>query len=700
MSMTDNYVLRKSVPDPLSRSAWRRLRPSRPMDPTDVACETYMTSIETGRMVLELLRYCRAERDGVSILVAGQRGAGKTTLVKLAIEKVVQESDGLIPLPILLHGPTLIDPGVQHEHAQADNTLVSLYYGVKAAPPEEHATPKELGLRQIIASLYRELSRVIYDAWEYAAQDSPAGRRVMSELLEMRSHLDLGLDWAPPASWLRSIWERAGFLENGVVFYLMRAKRANGGKRWQSIEPFSIIGRPVDQGIREIRALAACADAYRAIVGKTTERQEVANSDERKRQTESLPGRSPVDTGGKTADAEGGENKAKSAANRLVPPALGTIAGGLTLATQATETALLGLLVGGVVWLASWLAVSTTTHRQTSHRMQRTLTTELEWDCERIERDFPKLLARVKDAGFAPIFVLDELDKMTDTEHKLSNFLQYSKHLVTAEAAFLFLTNRDYYERLILADRGNYDNVQAKTFYTYRIFVRYEPDSYRRFLLKRFDRSNWRAGQDERLALGLMAWGTILTYRAAMLPFDFNRQLMLMVDDEGRFDDQDPDAPLRDTVYRQQIAMQLAIEIITREPAVKERMKELPYYSQHIYDTLYYIRQLHEKEQTTTREQIKITPESMKEYLWSRAQGKEEEEMPDSFIPSDEETFLFDLLRRYIELLANPRQIRREIVRFAQGLKDGHEDPLLNRRLWLAMARAIDDRPIVQVMRP
>src|SRR5262245_40146135 len=102
MSVTCNYVLRKSVPDPLSRSALRRLRCADTEEPTDVACDTFMNSIETGRMVLELLRYCRAERDGVSILVAGQRGAGKTTLVKLAIERVVKDSRALIPLPIWL----------------------------------------------------------------------------------------------------------------------------------------------------------------------------------------------------------------------------------------------------------------------------------------------------------------------------------------------------------------------------------------------------------------------------------------------------------------------------------------------------------------------------------------------------------------------------------------------------------------------
>src|SRR5262249_6491179 len=155
------------------------------------------------------------------------------------------------------------------------------------------------------------------------------------------------------------------------------------------------------------------------------------------------------------------------------------------------------------------------------------------------EREFPKLLARVKDVGFAPIFVLDELDKMEDANEKLVSFLRYSKHLVTAEAAFLFLTNRDYYERLVREDRTSTDNLLTKTFYTYRIFVRYEPDNFRRFLLSRIDQSNWRPDEKEKLTLGLIAWATIIMYNTAMLPFDFNRQLMLMVDETGRFNDQD-----------------------------------------------------------------------------------------------------------------------------------------------------------------
>ena len=55
---------------------------------------------------------------------------------------------------------------------------------------------------------------------------------------------------------------------------------------------------------------------------------------------------------------------------------------------------------------------------------------------------------------FAPIFVLDELDKMESPEWKLDSLLRLNKHLAVEQAAFLFLTNRDYYERLAATERS------------------------------------------------------------------------------------------------------------------------------------------------------------------------------------------------------------------------------------------------------
>jgi len=107
----------------------------------------HYTSPYFERIRYEIMRYCNGEINGLSVLISGQRGAGKTTLTKLVIQKVMQESNTLIPLPILLHGPTILDPEAvadkPHERDLANGTGPS---------------SKERALRQIITALYRSLS--------------------------------------------------------------------------------------------------------------------------------------------------------------------------------------------------------------------------------------------------------------------------------------------------------------------------------------------------------------------------------------------------------------------------------------------------------------------------------------------------------------------------------------------------------------
>jgi hypothetical protein len=102
--------------------------------------------------------------------------------------------------------------------------------------------------------------------------------------------------------------------------------------------------------------------------------------------------------------------------------------------------------------LASWLSLQFGTRGQSRQDSSREMTVEVDWSTKRLERDFPSLIRRVKDAGFAPIFILDELDKM-DAPDKLQSFLRLAKHIVTDDAAFLFLVNRDYYEHLIAGEQ-------------------------------------------------------------------------------------------------------------------------------------------------------------------------------------------------------------------------------------------------------
>src|SRR5262249_55593063 len=157
---------------------------------------------------------------------------------------------GLIPLPLMLHGPTIIDPAAvpaadkkasapeqKPVAVAADGAPVVV---VNTAPPPDQTQPtapadpekkrsvpegKERALRQIVTALYRSLSQAIYEAWLNAAAEAEQGRRTHRELLALRSHLDLRLERAPDPDVLRKIWERAGFLNYGVSFYLRPAKK-------------------------------------------------------------------------------------------------------------------------------------------------------------------------------------------------------------------------------------------------------------------------------------------------------------------------------------------------------------------------------------------------------------------------------------------------------------------------------------------
>ena len=72
-----------------------------------------LAACDAGDLVVnELLRYCGMRVGGRSLLIAGLRGAGKTTLVQAAIQRVSRmAADGtslpMRPLHVVLLGPNL-----------------------------------------------------------------------------------------------------------------------------------------------------------------------------------------------------------------------------------------------------------------------------------------------------------------------------------------------------------------------------------------------------------------------------------------------------------------------------------------------------------------------------------------------------------------------------------------------------------------
>jgi hypothetical protein len=261
-------------------------------------------------------------------------------------------------------------------------------------------------------------------------------------------------------------------------------------------------------------------------------------------------------------------------------------------------------------------------------------------------------------------------------------------------------------------------NPVFKTFYSHRVFVIYQPEDYRQYLLRIVEQKDWPPEEKFGLTLGLMAWGTILVYQARMVASDFHRRLKGLVDAGGAFLYQNPTLPRNRSIYRQQLTMQLGIEAIARTPEVKERIEEAPIVAQYVYDTLYMPSFYHERGLGETSADGVTTPfqmtrDGLREHLKLRSSGGSKAETdtppatkadipsattadvqpePTTDIPLATIDYLFrGVLKKYIELLSRPWEIQEKTRQYAMEL------PSFERRLWLALAEVVDEgRPLVK----
>src|SRR5262245_34293983 len=192
----------------------------------------------------ELLRYCKGEVEGRSFLIAGHRGAGKTTMVNDCVLQVEKMSNDVEARPIIvrLHGPNLVrvEEG-EPEHSENGNG---------AAPKEVETSPElkavQLALKQITLSLHRAVVNELTRCYRERV-DEELNERLRNELYEHAAKLELATDQYPLPGELREYWRAGGFLQRGVLFSSKR--------------------RPQDQGFRELVALASVSQAYARVTG-------------------------------------------------------------------------------------------------------------------------------------------------------------------------------------------------------------------------------------------------------------------------------------------------------------------------------------------------------------------------------------------------------------------------------------------------
>jgi predicted kinase len=207
----------------------------------------------------EMQRYCDQQVDGRSFLISGHRGAGKTTLVEGALQRILAsvsqtdvrerlsqrrgEAQTLRPLLVRLQGPNLLPPTEEDTLATAPDPQSTAPADASGKPgagqkpgpnqPEKPGAassaapgPMETVLIQITLGLHRALVDAFADAYRKRLQgwsgelarmhgqlerNSAVGsvyRRAMRDL-ELAAQLELDLDENPGKARLRERLQRA-----------------------------------------------------------------------------------------------------------------------------------------------------------------------------------------------------------------------------------------------------------------------------------------------------------------------------------------------------------------------------------------------------------------------------------------------------------------------------------------------------------
>lgn len=443
-----------------------RLRPGgeRPLpigNWTFPALVPFVESTAYRRLYRELRSYVRQEVTGRSFLIAGHRGAGKTTTVLRAIAKLSNEllRESLVPdslevgqraplqrpLLVKLVGHSLIaDPPKLKEAPTA------LPAGAPQQPAESSAAPApsagegaahdpaQGALVHITIALYRALAAELSAAYAVHALDGE--ERGRQERLEMAAQLAFDLDNNPDPKSLRAHWDRIGRLHAGVLW------PAETDATFRKLFVF-------DQGLREIVAASTAAQAYQVCSGQvvyTLTRKESAGTE------------TAVSTKADVVEA----------LNRLATVGTAIITGGVTGAATGPST---GVAAGILAWLLGSASLGWSVKRQRKKEETADYQFLQDRSLETLDRDLPLVIQRIRHAGLAPVFVIDELDKIPNVDATIDTIIKRLKHLVSDHGFFCFLTDRDYFDRVQQRiASGAYPT--EHTYFTERLLVLNRPD--------------------------------------------------------------------------------------------------------------------------------------------------------------------------------------------------------------------------------
>ena len=570
----------------------------------------------------ELRRYCDGHIQGRSFLIAGHRGAGKTTMVARVIDDMIKlaQKGGLPmrPLPVMLHGPSLFDPLPSDIRAATardgpapapdaaspgpvlpvaggslpGQRLLPGAAGTVKPPPAPSPAPAPLvssppahppvmdvpsknelraqvALTQIVLGLHRAVVREYARAYRQAlvpeAGPWSAGP-ASAERGELAAQFELEMMENPPASRLRELWDLVGALERGILFPTGRRVGALGAAAaavWAAPQVR-------DQGARELVALNGICNAHQRISGELS-----GVSTDLSQATRDLQRVAGIDL--KLADAMKPATAALSGA---------LVAGGAAAGELANLPWALLLGLATAVAAGALFKRTVTTSSKRERKIDRTFFPDL--SVRTLDRVIPILLDRLRTAGLAPVFVIDELDKVDELHEAMQHMIRFLKKLVAEGVFTCFLTDRGYMEALRMkAQEEAYG--KASSYFSQPLLVAHEPGDLDDYLDKVLDvQPTGTVGASEADASDKQILKWVLRHRSQMHALALTRELAAL-SASGGLCNLRPGLVRESDVYKLDATLQVVIEfLLSSQPVVGWSMQRSGM-RQTLFDALYHV---------------------------------------------------------------------------------------------------------------
>ncbi len=564
----------------------------------------------------EMLRYCKGEVAGRSFLIAGHRGSGKTTMVANAFLETMEKSAAspfsMRPLLVWLHGPSLFYTRTKAAPSEAKtpsdktkaaspgkDTLLGEAKTISSADndprPQTESDPANAAsgkdsatgeqkktdfsqteheaiqaLEQIILALHRSVADHYAKRFRQAlgriipispdAVTASTGRRLGPDWAELAICFERDLYECPDDALLRAYWARA----------------------------FPNLGDD-ENAANELLVISGACQAHRRISGKY-EKTELEKESEEKANKSSF-------------SFDPGAAKLLSSVVTLLTG--GMVGSAIFAGAQSGPLAVLG---GVLSALAASVVLRISSERSGTRSRTQEERFSRDLSATTLDRVVRNLIDRLHRAGLAPIFVVDELDKVDQLSRLILGMVHYLKKLVAENAFFCFLTDRTYYEEVV--QRSNRIAYPVEyTYYTQMLFVSFSARDMHEYLRGRTRDGVRDTGvlqiatelpSDPQAQKADLNFGTraamdktdfeilpyVLLHRSELHPLDLKRLLGELRAPSGAVRLR-PGEILGDA-YRLDVRIEVAIEMMLDKPVVRQWISRDPERRRLIHDAFFY----------------------------------------------------------------------------------------------------------------